>query len=294
MVDKTVLRPAADIGPALRAVAGDMLARGRAAMTDPERPSRIAIHDFRRTMKQWRAFLRLLDPCLADARRWRDEARDCARALAGARDGQSALNAFEALVEDGAALPARSKRTIRARLEAIRAGQEREVLTPALRQDILDRLDAMTAAIAGWPLEEVAFQALAARLAAGYRAARRRVPPDWSAAGATEIHELRRRVVDHRYQVDLVEPLWPRYMRTWIEEAERLRDRLGKYQDLEMLERFAAAHQPLARFRARLAPACADRKAELVRRAARIAARLFAERPKAFRRRIEALWERGT
>jgi hypothetical protein len=31
----------------------------------------------------------------------------------------------------------------------------------------------------------------------------------------------------------------------------------------------------------------------LAQRASRIAHRLFAEKPKAFRRRLEALWERG-
>jgi CHAD domain-containing protein len=107
------------------------------------------------------------------------------------------------------------------------------------------------------------------------------------------MHELRRRVVDHRYQAALIEPLWPRFVRTWIEEAERLRDRLGKHQDLEVLERLAGPHQPLARFRSQLAPICSERKAQLAQRASRIAARLFAERPKDFRRRLEALWDQA-
>ena len=105
------------------------------------------------------------------------------------------------------------------------------------------------------------------------------------------MHELRQRVVDHRYQIDLVEPLWPRHSRMWTDEAERLRDRLGKCQDLEVLERLMGPHQPLARWRSRLAAACEERKHKLAQRAERIAARLFAERPKAFRRRLEALWE---
>lgn len=293
MGDKAVLRPKAAIGPALRAFANDMLAQGRSAMTDPQRSSHVAVHDFRRAMKQWRALLRLLEPFLADAPRWRTVARDCARSLAGARDGQSALNAFEDLVEAGAAIPARTIATIRSRIEAIRAAQEQAELTSALRQDILGQLDAMAAALETWPLDDIGFDALAGRLAAGYRAARRRVPPDWAKAEAADMHKLRQRVVEHRYQMELIERLWPRYVRMWIEEAERLRDRLGKHQDLEVLERLAGPHQPLARFRSRLASACAERKTELAQRAALIAARLFAERPKDFRRRVEALWERG-
>ena len=93
--------------------------------------------------------------------------------------------------------------------------------------------------------------------------------------------------------MELVEPLWPRHGRMWTEEAERLRDRLGRCQDLEILKRFTEPHQPLAHWRSRLAPACAERTTELAHRAARIALRLFAERPKAFRHRLETLWEHG-
>jgi hypothetical protein len=50
-------------------------------------------------------------------------------------------------------------------------------------------------------------------------------------------------------------------------------------------------HQPLAHWRSKLTPAADGRSAELAQRAARIAVRLFAEKPKAFRHRLEMLWE---
>jgi CHAD domain-containing protein len=293
MGDKPALRPKAPIAPALRAIAAAVLAHARTAIGDPERASEDTVHEFRRAMKQWRALMRLLDPLLADAARFRTEARDHARSLGSARDGQSALNAFDDIAERGLALSERSQATIRGRLEAVREGEQKAVLTAALRDGIIGWIDSTTTAVESWPLEGVDFQALAGRLAAGYRAARRLVPADWSQASATERHELRQRVVEHRYQMELVEPLWPRFGRMWTEEAERLRDRLGRCQDLEILERLAGPHQPLARWRSRLMPPCQDRKTELWQRAARIASRLFAERPRAFRRRLEALWENG-
>ncbi len=111
------------------------------------------------------------------------------------------------------------------------------------------------------------------------------------AAKATELHTLRQRVVTLRYQMELIEPLWPRFGKMWIGEAERIRGRLGQCQDIEVLTRLTAPHQILAHWRSRLTPACAERSAQLAQRAARIAVRLFAERPKAFRQRLEALWE---
>lgn len=289
--DKPALRPRAAIGPALRAIAAYIVDRARTAIVDPERSNQDAVHDFRRAIKQWRALMRLLEPFIPDADRLRQEARDLARSLTRARDGQSALNAFDDLLKKDLVLSERSTATIRSRIEAIRSRQEQAVLTPELRETIIAWLDTATAAIETWPLDPFDFSSIAAQLAAGYRAARRLIPDDWSEAAAEDLHELRQRVVDHRYQMELIEPLWPRHGRMWTDEAERLRDRLGRCQDLEILKGFTGPHQPLAHWRSRLAPACANRTTELSRRAARIAHRLFAEKPKAFRKRMEALWE---
>jgi CHAD domain-containing protein len=293
LAEKPALRPRAAIGPAVRAIAGNILGRARASIVDPERSNQDAVHNFRRAIKQWRALMRLLEPFIPDAGQLRREARDHARSLSRARDGQSALNAFDDLAKKGMVLSERSTETIRGRIEAIRGTEEHAVLTPELRDAIIAWLDATAAAIELWPLDPFDFSSIAGQLAAGYRAARRLIPGDWSQASAEDLHELRQRVVDHRYQMELIEPLWPRHGRMWIEETERLRDRLGRCQDLEILKRLTGPHQPLAHWRSRLTPACSERTLELSHRAARIALRLFAEKPKAFRRRLEALWEHG-
>jgi CHAD domain-containing protein len=123
-----------------------------------------------------------------------------------------------------------------------------------------------------------------------YRRARQLIPENWQEADAEHLHDLRRRVVEHRHQLDLIEPLWPRLARVWGEEAQRLRNRLGACQDLAVLINFTAPHQPLAPWRSRLAPAIEARRNAHLRSAARLAGQLFAERPKAFRKRIVALW----
>jgi CHAD domain-containing protein len=291
---KPALQPDAAIGPALRAIASTILAKARTALTDPERSSEAAVHDFRRAMKQWRALMRLLEPFIPDAETWRRQARDHARSLAHARDGAAALNAFDGLNDKGILLLSkRSHETVRGRIEALRGNEEQAVLTPDLRESILVWLDAAATSIESWPLDPFDFSAIAAQLADSYRSARRRIPADWAAADAVDLHTLRQRVVELRYQMELVEPLWPRFGRMWTEEAERLRERLGRCQDLEVLRALTAPHQPLAHWRSRLTPACTERSTALAQRAARIAHRLFAEKPKAFRKRLEALWERG-
>jgi hypothetical protein len=132
---KPALQPDAAIGPALRAIAAEILAEARLALTDPERTNQAAVHDFRRAMKQWRALMRLLDPFIPEADRWRREARDHARSLAHARDGAAALNAFDGLGKKGILLLSkRSDATMRSRIEALRGDNEQAVLTPALRR----------------------------------------------------------------------------------------------------------------------------------------------------------------
>src|ERR1700691_1894326 len=201
MGEKPALRPTAAIGPAVRAIAVAILGEARAAIIDPERSQQKAVHDFRRAMKQWRALMRLLEPFIPDATVLRQQARDHARSLSRARDGQAALNAFDDLMKKTVALSARSAATIRSRIEAIRGSEEQAVLTPELRDTIIAWLDATMGAIEGWPLDPFDFSSIAERLASGYRGARRLIPRDWLQASAQDLHQLRQRVVDHRYQM---------------------------------------------------------------------------------------------
>jgi CHAD domain-containing protein len=293
MNDRPALRPGVAVGEALRAVARDILAEARTAINDPARSDAVAVHDFRRAMKRWRALLRLLEPFVGEAaRRLRDQARDLSRALAGPRNAQSALDALADLEKHGLALSARSIAGLRKRIEEIRKAAE-TTLNPDLRPRLNSALEAAEAQAERWPLHLLTFDDAADQLTRFYRAARGLIPADWPAADGEALHGLRKRVVIHRYQMDIIEPLWPRFARMWTGEAQRLRDRLGRHQDLLMLESLMGPHQPLVRWRSRLSPAIAARKAEHVDRSARIAARLFVEKPNAMRRRLAAMWQVG-
>jgi CHAD domain-containing protein len=292
MDHKPALRPQDAIGGSLRAVAGDILQEARAALDRAPTSEAVAVHDFRKAMKRWRAFLRLLQPFLGeDGLRLRLEARDLARILAATRDSQSALDALHDLGEDEPSLGPRSIAALKTRVVAIRQARESMVSITALAPRLREYLAAADQAISRWTIEPLEFAAIAGRLAETYRRARAAMPADWAQAGAEDLHALRRGVVEHRYQMELILPLWPRMGRLWIEETQRLRNRLGAHQDLAVLSAMTAARQPLARWRARLLPLVAARQSDHVHAAHRQAQRLFAERPKAFRRRLDALWE---
>ena len=293
MNEAPALRLDVAVGEALGAVARDILAVARAAIENPGKSEAEAVHDFRRAMKRWRALLRLFEPFVGpDGRRLRDEARDLARGLSGARDAQSALDALADLDKHGLSLPPRSVAGLRQRIEQIRRSAETS-LNADMRLRLASALDRAEATVERWPLHLVTFDNVADQLTRFYREARKLIPEDWTAADAEELHELRKLVVIHRYQMDIVEPLWPRFARMWTGEAQRLRDRLGKHQDMLMLASLTGPQRPLVRWRSRLAPAIAERRAVYVAAADRIAGRLFVEKPSTFRRRLDAMWRAG-
>jgi CHAD domain-containing protein len=293
---KTVMKGAAkrggsSFGDGLAAAARSIIADGRRALTDPELSAPEAVHEVRKALKRWRALLRLLGRPLGEqADQMRSEARELMRGIAGARDAQSALDALADLRKTDLPLSPTSVETIRARLTERRDAAEAKAFTKTMRDRLSRYFDYATLSLERWPLKAIDFDTVTDGLTATYRRARQLLPDSWSDAEAEHLHDLRRRVVEHRHQMDLVEPLWPRLGKVWAEEAQRLRNRLGSCQDLAVLTELTAPHQLLAPWRSRLAPLIAARRGAHLKTAQRVAGRLFAEKPKAFRQRIAALW----
>jgi CHAD domain-containing protein len=229
MTKRTALRPDAPLDQALTAVARDILTKARDAIADPEKKTGEAIHDFRKSIKRWRSFLRLIEPHF---------------------------------------------------------GSE--------RADISHEVTRWLTTISLWPFSGIEFKEISKALTEGYRRARKAMPENWQEASEEELHEFRKRTIDHRYQMELVEPLWPRMAKIWIDEAQRLRESIGQHRDLALLRSMTAPHQPLARFRSKLTPSIERRQKEHIEKAAKIAARVFADKPKAFQARIETLWTTGS
>ena len=282
-------------GDGLAAAARSIITDARRALADSELSDAEAVHEVRKALKRWRALLRLLaHPLGEQADQMRAEARELMRALAGARDAQSALDALADLrkVVTKTDLPfsPTSLETISQRLTTIKDAAELTGFTKEMRGRLSRYLDYATLSLERWPLAAINFDTVADGLIATYRRARQLVPDNWAEADAEHLHDLRRRVVEHRHQMDLMETLWPRLGQVWAEEAQRLRNRLGACQDLAVFTGLTALHQPLAPWRSRLSPVIEARRGAHLKTAARLAGRLFAEKPKAFRRRIAALW----
>jgi CHAD domain-containing protein len=292
-VSKIIDDPPADI--AARTLAGvlrDIVASGRKAIETPGISDADAVHDLRKALKGWRAMLRLMAPVLGDeAEVMRCRARDIAREVAGARDGQATQDALADLGDDLTLLSARSRAAIDERLAALRARAEAVGFTQERKTRISEMWTDASNAIERWPIEHFDRAEVARQLAVSYRRVRAAFPEDWATASPDALHKLRQRVVEHRYQMEIAEPVWPKVVRVVVAEAQRLRDRLGAHQDLAVLQRLTDPGHPLARWRSQLGPLIAARQAAHALGARRLAGRLFAEKPKAFHERLDSLWE---
>ena len=186
-------------GDGLAAAARSIIADARRALADPELTDAEAVHEVRKALKRWRALLRLLARLLGEqADLMRTEARELMRALSGARDAQSALDALHGLRKADIPLSPKSMDTIRQRLTDIRDAAEETSFTKTMRGRISRYLDYATLSLDRWPLKAIDFDTVADALTSTYRRARQLLPDNWPSAEAEHLHDLRRRVVEHR------------------------------------------------------------------------------------------------
>jgi CHAD domain-containing protein len=287
------------VAHSLRQVADDILATARAAQEQLQEPDRTddpsaAIHELRVALKRWRALLRLLEKPIGDeAVVLRHEAGLLARAFGLSRDAQSVIDALADVAKPRTAeTPAMSKRTeatITRRLQGTREASEAAQLHPEHFQRLCDGLARASACLSNWPLEGIRFEDIVAELARSYRRARRRLPRNWDDTDPADIHDFRKAVVTFRYQLDLIAPLWPKVWHAFIDEVQKVRMQLGKSNDLVALGLLTQPKQPLAHWRSRLMPPIESRRRFHLDRVRLLAGRVFAESPRSFRKRIEAM-----
>ena len=153
-------------------------------------------------------------------------------------------------------------------------------------------LRALADSVEAWEVEAAGAAPLISALRRSYRSARRRGDAALPGGTPDELHGLRVRVVDLVHQLGAFEPAWPAMIRAAMRELQRLRTALGDHNDLAVLAEFAAARPELTpEQKVAVALLIAKRRRPLARRAAQLYARLFAERPSAFERRLAATIE---
>ncbi len=253
-----------------------------------------AIHSARKDLKKIRAVLRLAreelgdDLFRAESRRY----RAAGRALSGSRDAEVKVQTLAALEDHfGKRGPSASAGGWRRLLEAERDAAERRASSAdsGALGEAIGAVSAGQEAIDSWPLEGGSWGLIGAGLRRSYsrgRTAMRRVAAD---PDPELVHDWRKRSKDLWYQLRLIRRAWPEVLGETVESTHHLADLLGDHHDLTVLaadleSRASVGSKP------QLAELIRRRQAELLDEALELGERLYAEKPKAFAKRIRAYW----
>jgi len=254
-----------------------------------------AVHSIRKRCKKVRALLRLVRPGFEKTYRKENAVvRDGARRLSSLRDAAVRLQTFDSLQSDlaGGSRDAGRKKW-RERLDAERRREMEN--TPALR-DCLDafrrQMEALRGRLEFWRLDMPGRRCLLRGFRESYAQGRRAVRKVLHNPTDEAVHECRKRVKDHRYQVRLLDNVWPRVIKARRRELHAFSDILGNQHDLAVLfdhirSQVSASGDSLDDFRR-----VVEERDDALRRNTRpLALRLYAEKPGALTKRMGKLWK---
>ncbi len=250
-----------------------------------------AIHGARKDLKKLRTLLRLLRDGLprkvyaAEARRY----REAGRLLSPLRDAEVKLKTLEALADAEPELPTEATESWRLILARDREAAGDSAPDRAAEAEAIALIEAGREGIAGWEVRS-SWKAIGPGLERAYRRGRRRMRSARATRDDEAWHEWRKRAKDLWYAQQLLAGAWPQVLEPAAEEAHRLSEALGDHHDLAIL-RADLRQRRLGEGETRALEAAIERRQdELAGAALDRGARLYAERPQDFGRRLRRYW----
>ncbi len=284
-----------DVVSGLRRCAREQLeqAVGRLDSSPADDPGR-AVHDARKALKKERSLLRLARGGMTGRQRRRANThlRATARRLGRAREADALMGALQAIDERYAGqLPEAMILSVRQRLGHERDRARAELLELGLPARATDELRAAVARIDGWKLRDRGWATVGTGLEREYRRGRAAMKRAAQAPTPERMHAWRKRSKDLWYHLRLLEPLSSGTLRGQAKDAHRLADQLGDLHDLALLEAAVRRVSPdLPADSAALLALIEHRGQQLATAALQLGARVYAEPPKAFHRRLHSYW----
>ena len=254
-----------------------------------------AVHAARKDLKKARSLLRLSRAAIdRDERRRENKAlRDAGRSLSSARDAEVMLQALDALADHFAGqLPQTTFDAVRRHLETERDTARERMFASGLPEQTADELKSIRGRIEDWPTRRGGWKALEPGLLRSYKRGRKALATARSEPTVESLHEWRKRGKDLWYHLRMLKPLSPDIVGGQANEAHTLSDLLGDDHDLAVLRGTLGRGGDGLAVDLDAVVALIDRRREqLQAEAFRVGARLYAEPPKAFGRRLHSYWK---
>lgn len=87
-----------------------------------------------------------------------------------------------------------------------------------------------------WPIKNKGFKTINKGLLKTYRCGKRAMIKAYKKPNTKNFHEWRKRVKYHWFHLQLISPIWPKYIKSYIAEIEQLAEQLGDEHDLANLK----------------------------------------------------------
>jgi CHAD domain-containing protein len=256
-----------------------------------------AVHSARKAIKKERSLLRLARGSMSANQRRRENLvlRDAARELSAARDADAMIGTLDRLADRYVGrLPERAFREIREQLERPRDEKRGELIASTLGTRAVGELGAVRLRVENWKLTATGWKAIEDGLRRSYRDGRRAFAGARSDRSIERWHEWRKRAKDLWYQQRLLAPVAGPTVAGQAKDAHLLSDLLGDEHDLGVLRETLARGQAQAPVDVDAVVRLIDHhRDELQAQALCVGARVYAEKPKAFIRRMRRIWNAG-
>ncbi|MGN6217573.1 MAG: CHAD domain-containing protein [Solirubrobacterales bacterium] len=283
------LREDEELGAGLKRIAAGRAEKAIERLRDEDDRAE-AIHGARKDMKKLRTVLRLVQSELPKDL-YREEMRryrDAGRALSASRDATVKLKTLDGLTEEGGELP---REAIESWRQILDRDREAAANVGGDERAAIDLIEAGLASSRRWPLEGDSWKTIDGAVGRTYRRGLQAMRVAAGEASEEGFHRWRKRAKDLWYELVLLGPAWRGPMEAAAGEAHRLTELLGDHHDLALLREDLHERQLGEREAAALEGAIFKRQKDLAGEAFGLGRRLYAEKPKAFERRLRRYWE---
>ena len=250
-----------------------------------------ALHRFRTTIKRLRALLRLIRPAVESVffDRENERLRTAARLLSGTRDSEVARDTVKALPV--------SHQSTREAMNAVLPGLEKRVERAKAQEpnvtEVKRRLEQTRRSFRQLKFRRTDQEIIEPGIRKVYQQGRRRMKAAIRTGQDSAYHRWRIRAKNLYYELQFLEPVWPKPLHRMVSRLSKLQDRLGLDHDLTVL-RAELTKTPDAfggKAAVRRIVSCLDHQSHKMRRAAEpLGCRIWRQKPLRFSCRLRQHW----
>jgi CHAD domain-containing protein len=254
-----------------------------------------AVHDVRVCFKKLRGLIRLVRDEVGDKLYKRENIfyRDLNRHLSEVRD-TAALTEILGKLEERFAEELTDNAFASFRRSLTRAAGKRQTEKKKALAQVRNNIIAARERVKRWPIKDDHFSVVGPGLKQIYSQGRAGFGKAYEKQSVRAFHEWRKDVKYFWYHLRFLRPLWPKELKRFAKQVERLVDLLSDDHDLALLrDRVldASKHSPEAQVDELLLALIEKRRAELETKARYLGERIYAEKPDAFENRFHEYWK---